>query len=79
MLIDTAGDDTYRTKEGNKPGFARFDARFAEAAAAANDSVWLDPPDSENRAVRNFSIGVDREGGEVDFRARPERPPSAQR
>jgi hypothetical protein len=50
-----------------------------ETAAAANDSVWLDPSDSENRAVRNFSIGVDRQQGEVDCRARPERPPAAQR
>jgi hypothetical protein len=28
MLLDTAGADTYRGKEGNKPGFARFDDRF---------------------------------------------------
>jgi len=50
-----------------------------EAAEAANDSVWLDPPDSENRGVRNFSIGVDREGGEADLKSAPERTPSGAR
>jgi hypothetical protein len=29
LLIDTAGADRYRGKDGNRPGFARFDARFA--------------------------------------------------
>jgi hypothetical protein len=47
-----------------------------EVAEAANDSVWVDPEDSENRDVRNFSIGVDRAAGEVDLRPRPERPAS---
>ena len=50
-----------------------------EVAEAANDSVWIDEPDSPNRDVRNFSIGVDRVEGEVDLRARPERPPSRPR
>ncbi len=47
-----------------------------DVAEAANDSVWLDPPDSPNREVRNLSIGVDRPEGEVDWRPSPERPPS---
>ncbi|MBI3726323.1 hypothetical protein HY251_20550 [bacterium] len=47
--------------------------------AAKNDSVWLDPPDSPNRGVRNFSIGVDRASGHVGFDARPERVPSGKK
>lgn len=44
-----------------------------QVEAAANDSVWLDPEDSGNRAVRNYSIGVDVAEGTVDLRPRPER------
>jgi hypothetical protein len=100
MLLDLSGDDSYRGKEGNRPGFARFDARFADhdtthtsfaeagalglfldvggqdkyaVEAAANDSAWVDPEDSGNRAVRNFSVGVDVAEGAVDLRPRPER------
>lgn len=103
ILLDSSGRDRYRGKPGNKPGFARYDDRFAdyegtytyfaeassvglfldtggedayEAENAANDTVWLDPPDSPNRGVRNLSIGVDRPEGEVDLRARPERAPT---
>jgi hypothetical protein len=47
-----------------------------EVDSAANDSTWLDPEDSPNRDVRNFSIGVDRAASLVDLRAEPERPPS---
>lgn len=100
MLLDLSGGDSYRGKEGNRPGFARFDPRFADfdtthtyfaeagalglfldvggqdayaVDAAANDSAWLDPEDSGNRAVRNFSVGVDVAEGAVDLRPRPER------
>jgi len=103
ILLDTAGSDRYRARPGNRPGFARYDDRFAdydgtytyfaeassvglfldiggkddyETEAAADDSVWLDPPDSPNRDVRNLSIGVDRAEGSVELRARPERMPS---
>ena len=41
-----------------------------------NDAVWLDPEDSPNRDVRNFSIGVDRAAGAVSLIPRPEKPPS---
>jgi hypothetical protein len=102
-LIDAGGDDRYRNKPGNRPGFARFDERFArwddthtyfteasalglfldvggadsyEAEGAANDTTWLDPADSPNRAARNVSIGVDRADGTVDLAPRPERAPS---
>jgi hypothetical protein len=44
-----------------------------------NDSRWLDPADSPNRAVRNFSIGVDRASGTVNFDPRPEKAPSGAR
>lgn len=42
----------------------------------ADGTVWLDPPDAPNRAVRNFAIGVDRADGTVDLSPRPERVPS---
>lgn len=38
---------------------------------------WLDPPDSPNRADRNFSVGVDRAGGRIDLTPVPQRVPSA--
>jgi hypothetical protein len=41
-----------------------------------NDREWLDAPDSGNREVRNFSIGVDRGAGEVSLAPRPEKLPS---
>jgi len=42
----------------------------------ANDDRWLDPPDSPNWADRNFSVGIDRSEGQVDFTPIPVRPPS---
>ncbi len=45
-------------------------------AACSNNMIWLDPEDSLNYEVRNFSIGVDREQGEIDFRPIPEKRPS---
>jgi hypothetical protein len=42
---------------------------------AVNDAAWLDPRESANVAVRNFSIGVDRASGHVSFDARPEKEP----
>ena len=41
-----------------------------------NNMHWLDPPDSPNWADRNFSVGVDRPDGEVDFTPRPVKPPT---
>ena len=40
---------------------------------------WLDPADSPNWEDRNFSVGVDRADGTVDFTPRPVRVPSAAR
>ena len=44
-----------------------------------NDTHWLDPPDSPNWADRNFSVGVDRATGVVDFTPRPVRNPTGPR
>ncbi|MFQ5806514.1 MAG: hypothetical protein ACE5I3_08695 [Phycisphaerae bacterium] len=41
-----------------------------------NNSHWLDPPDSPNWADRNFSVGVDRADGTVDFTPIPVRSPT---
>ena len=41
-----------------------------------NNTHWLDEPDSPNPAERNFSLGADRERGQVSFRPRPEKAPS---
>jgi hypothetical protein len=41
-----------------------------------NDSHWLDPEDSPNWKDRNFSVGVDRSSGSVDFTPIPVRAPS---
>ncbi len=38
-----------------------------------DDTTWLDPKDSPNLLVRNFSIGVDRPSGQVSFDPRPEK------
>jgi len=39
-----------------------------------NDTHWLDPVDSPNWADRNFSVGVDRGDGRIDFSPVPVRP-----
>ncbi|MFH1998162.1 MAG: hypothetical protein ABIK28_00710 [Planctomycetota bacterium] len=44
-----------------------------------NNTVWMDPDDSPNWKDRNFSIGVDREEGVVDFTPVPMRAPSGTR
>jgi hypothetical protein len=44
-----------------------------------DNSHWLDEPDSPNWTERNFSVGVDRPEGTVDFRPRPEKVPSHKR
>jgi len=94
MLLDGAGDDHYTGKQGDRPGFARPDDRFAarnggytyfaeagsiglfldadgtdvyDQLAASDGALLLDPEESPNRAARNFSIGVDRSGGRMDF------------
>lgn len=41
-----------------------------------DNTHWLDEPDSPNRQFRNFSIGVDRTDGTVNFLPRPEKRPT---
>lgn len=47
--------------------------------ALKNNTHWLDPDDSPNRADRNFSVGMDCEKGRIDFTPPPVRAPSAER
>jgi hypothetical protein len=47
---------------------------YACDAQAWNNATWFDPPDSDNAQVRNFSVGVDCETGDVNFLPRPEKP-----
>ncbi len=44
-----------------------------------DNSTWLDEAGSPNIEDRNFSIGVDREGGKIDFTPVPVREPSGKR
>jgi hypothetical protein len=69
MLLDTAGNDSYRGKEGNKPGFARFDRRFADYdtthtyfAEASALGLFLDAGGEDDYAVaeaRNDAVWLD--------------------
>ena len=45
------------------------------AADAKINTNWFDPPDSDNAQVRNFSVGVDRETGDLRLLPRPEKAP----
>ena len=100
--LDVGGDDTYRGKEGNRPGMAVINAAFRGRGGVStyfadstsiglfldvggtdtydppreNDTHWLDPADSPNRADRNFSVGVDRADGGVGLEPIPEKRPS---
>ncbi len=51
-------------------------ARPPHSFGGANNDSWLDETDSNNVKERNFSVGVDRPAGEVNFRPRPEKVPS---
>ena len=44
-----------------------------------NDATWVDPPESPNWKVRNFSVGVDRAEGRLDLTPVPERAPTGVR
>ncbi len=64
LFLDIGGDDQYTGGEAALPG------------SVGNNRHWLDPPGSPNWADRNFSVGVDRAAGEVDFTPRPVKVPS---
>lgn len=44
----------------------------------ADDSAWSDPEDSPNWDDRNFSVGVDRAEGTIDWTPTPAKPPSGE-
>jgi hypothetical protein len=91
LFLDTSGKDAYEThppekKDENKPEKKEGDKQEKKEGDAAeppppfggsNNETWLDDPDSDNIKERNFSIGVDRPSGQVHFRPRPEKVPSA--
>lgn len=67
---------TFRARDGVTTYFAETTSIGLFLDAGGNDSYfgglennsrWLDPPGSPNWSDRNFSVGVDREGGVVDF------------
>ncbi len=71
LFLDIGGDDTYWTALTTQPETAPAEPPIG------NDRTWLDPPAAPNWADRNFSVGVDRPAGAVDFAPRPVKPPSA--
>ncbi len=90
FFLDVGGSDTYGIALPDPARHVllplteeqrQFDPDAPEAQAGGilscgNNRVWLDPIDSPNWQVRNFSIGVDRAGGTVSFLPIPEKPVS---
>ena len=79
LFLDIGGDDTYATQPPEKTQNREKPGEEAEAPGpfgGANDTVWIDERDSESFLTRNFSIGVDRDAGTIDFQPRPEKTPS---
>jgi hypothetical protein len=79
-------DESFRARDGVSTYFADTSSiglfldiggRDTYWGDLRNDSRWLDPQDAPNWADRNFSVGIDRDGGRVDLTPIPERPPSA--
>lgn len=90
LFLDVGGDDAYEQcladpqrhllhpMRENMPGPVDpndAEARKGTIAACGNDMTWLDEADAPNWRVRNFSVGVDRPSGSVDFRPIPEKRP----
>jgi hypothetical protein len=76
LFLDIGGHDEYPVPPATQPADMTERTDVAASARAGNDRHWLDPPDSPNWADRNFSVGVDRAAGQVDFTPRPVKPPS---
>ena len=84
-----AQDEKFRTRDGVGTYFADTTSLslFLDIGgedhywtdAVGNNRHWTDEADSANWADRNFSIGVDRAAGQVDFTPRPQRVPTGQR
>ncbi|MDY7110353.1 MAG: hypothetical protein SYC29_17120 [Planctomycetota bacterium] len=90
LFLDVGGRDVYEQCladpkrhrlhpiRENMPGRVNPDdveASKGTIASCGNDATWGDEADSPNHAARNFSVGVDRAEGEVDFRPIPEKRP----
>ncbi|MHC4695330.1 MAG: hypothetical protein ACYTFA_01155 [Planctomycetota bacterium] len=82
LFLDVGGTDTYAT---HPPMVADEDIEEddkddrSKPFGGSNNATWLDDADSDNRAERNFGVGVDRPDGKVSFRPRPEKTPSGER
>lgn len=79
-------DERFRSRDGVSTYFADTSsiALFLDAGGRdaywgnlENGGRWLDEPRSANLVDRNFSVGVDREGGTIDLTPTPVRKPSA--
>ncbi|MCK4872943.1 MAG: hypothetical protein KAS72_09480 [Phycisphaerales bacterium] len=89
LFLDVGGDDSYGIAQpdakrhlllplDDEPTSDDPDDSAAQGMLGCKDnSIWLDPPDSPNNAVRNFSVGVDRADGAVSFLPIPEKPVSS--
>jgi hypothetical protein len=82
LFLDVGGKDTYashalsaKDKKDDEPE-TEEDTQAAppKPFGGSDNTVWLDDAESGNRAVRNFSIGVDQSDGSVSFTPRPEKP-----
>ena len=70
LFLDVGGHDTYATHpsaDGDK------ESDPSKPFGGSNNATWLDEPGSKNISGRNFSVGVDREDGDVHFHPRPEK------
>lgn len=69
LFLDIGGEDTYRIGPAST-------TQATTAGGIANNSQWLDSADAPNWTDRNFSVGVDRAEGTIDFTPRPVREPT---
>lgn len=89
LFLDVGGNDRYEPwypvpdrhvlhpigKNMPGPRDPNEPSEIAGTIRACDDNmIWLDPADSPNWRVRNFSVGVDRADGTIDFRPIPEKP-----
>ncbi|MFH1680062.1 MAG: hypothetical protein ABIH26_05385 [Candidatus Eisenbacteria bacterium] len=72
------GVGTYFADTSSLGLFLDIGGRDAYWADLANDTLWSDPPDSPNWEDRNFSVGVDREEGTIDWTPTPRMEPSGE-
>ncbi|MCP4589279.1 MAG: hypothetical protein GY842_00905, partial [bacterium] len=77
-LRDRSGSTTYFADSTSVGLFLDVGGRdtYDSATTAKNDSTWLDAPDADNWAVRNYAVGVDRAEGDVNLAPLPQKVPS---